>query len=285
MGIDLGGGEVGMAEHDLHTAQVGAVFQQMGGKGVPEGMGRDTLADTGQIGPFFDDVPEGLTTHGVPQAGEKEELVVTGGIEPVAAPLQVGVDPLTGRFTDRHQPLLVPLAQGHQIADRQVDLAQLEPDQLRDPQTGGIEQLQHGQVADILARAAGTGRKKGIHLLGGEEFRQLVQGAGGLDDRSRVDIGVVLDHQELVEHADSRQAARPAARADALFLEHPQEEGDISRADAGRCSAPLLLKVIEIAGQVAAVGLLGVTGKPLFHRQVADEEIQVIVHTCVTRVP
>lgn len=267
-----------MSEHDLYTAQVGAVFQQMGGKGVPECVGRDTLADAGQIGPFFDDVPEGLAAHGVPQTGEKEELVVTCGIEPVADPFQVGADPLAGRFTDRHQPLLVPLAQGHQIADRQVDLAQLEPDQFRDPQTGGVEQLQHGQVADIFARGAGAGRKEGIHLLGGEEFRQFVQGAGRLDNRGRVDIGVVLDHQKLVEHADSRQAARPAARADPLILESAQEEGDISGADAGRCSPSLLLQVIKIAGQVTAVGLLGVGGKPLFHCQVADEEIQIVIH-------
>ena len=39
VGIDLGGGEVGMPQHDLHTAQVGAVFQQVGGKGVPQGVG------------------------------------------------------------------------------------------------------------------------------------------------------------------------------------------------------------------------------------------------------
>ncbi len=34
VGIDLGGGEGGMAEEGLHAAQVGAGVQEMGGKGV-----------------------------------------------------------------------------------------------------------------------------------------------------------------------------------------------------------------------------------------------------------
>jgi len=39
MGVDLCGGKVCVAEHELHTSQVGSVFQQVGGKGVPQGMG------------------------------------------------------------------------------------------------------------------------------------------------------------------------------------------------------------------------------------------------------
>jgi len=34
MGIDLRGGDVGMAEHALHAAQIGAVFEQMGGESM-----------------------------------------------------------------------------------------------------------------------------------------------------------------------------------------------------------------------------------------------------------
>ena len=36
MGIDLGGGDVGVAQHLLHGAQVGAMVQQMGGEGVAQ---------------------------------------------------------------------------------------------------------------------------------------------------------------------------------------------------------------------------------------------------------
>lgn len=39
MGVDLGGGKIRMAQQHLHHPQVGAVVEQMGGKGVAQGMG------------------------------------------------------------------------------------------------------------------------------------------------------------------------------------------------------------------------------------------------------
>ncbi len=39
VGIDLGGGEVAVAEQHLHYPQVGAVIEQMGGEGVTQGVG------------------------------------------------------------------------------------------------------------------------------------------------------------------------------------------------------------------------------------------------------
>ena len=41
MGIDLRGGDIGMAEKLLHRAQIGAPLQEMAGKGVTEHMRRD----------------------------------------------------------------------------------------------------------------------------------------------------------------------------------------------------------------------------------------------------
>ena len=41
MGIDLGGRDVGMAEQRLHDAQIGAVMQQMAGKGMTQHMRAD----------------------------------------------------------------------------------------------------------------------------------------------------------------------------------------------------------------------------------------------------
>jgi hypothetical protein len=39
VGVDLGAGKIGMSQHDLYTAQISAVFQQMGGKGMPQSVG------------------------------------------------------------------------------------------------------------------------------------------------------------------------------------------------------------------------------------------------------
>ena len=47
MGIDLGGGNIGMAQHDLHGPEIGAMFQEMAGKGMAQGMRCDFFTDAG----------------------------------------------------------------------------------------------------------------------------------------------------------------------------------------------------------------------------------------------
>ena len=39
VGINLGGGDVGMPQHFLNTAQISAVIEKMGGEGMPNYMG------------------------------------------------------------------------------------------------------------------------------------------------------------------------------------------------------------------------------------------------------
>ena len=62
-----------------------------------------------------------------------------------------------------------------------------------------------------------------------------------------------------------------------MILEPTEEHGNVSRGNAGGSSPPLVLQVIEIARKIATVRLPGVGGKPLFHRQVADKEIEIVV--------
>ena len=50
VGVDLGGGDVGVAEQGLHDAQVGAAFEQVGGEGVTQ----DVRADAGGVDPGGD---------------------------------------------------------------------------------------------------------------------------------------------------------------------------------------------------------------------------------------
>ena len=45
--VDHGGGDVGMTEKTLNRSNVGYGYQEMGGEGVPQGVGGDPLRDTG----------------------------------------------------------------------------------------------------------------------------------------------------------------------------------------------------------------------------------------------
>src|SRR4051794_17648914 len=55
--IDLGGRYVGVAEHGLHRAEIGAVLQQMGGEAVAQDVRRD-LADAGFEAVALEVLPE-----------------------------------------------------------------------------------------------------------------------------------------------------------------------------------------------------------------------------------
>ena len=56
VGIDLGGGDVGVAEHFLDDAEVGAVVEEMGGEAVAELVGMDFLGEASSGGAFVDDL-------------------------------------------------------------------------------------------------------------------------------------------------------------------------------------------------------------------------------------
>lgn len=56
VGVDLGGGDVGVAEHFLDNAEVGAVIEEVGGKAVAELVGMDFLGEACGGGAFVDDL-------------------------------------------------------------------------------------------------------------------------------------------------------------------------------------------------------------------------------------
>ncbi len=42
VGVDLGGGEIRVAQQHLHYPQIGAMVEQMGGEGVAQGVGESS---------------------------------------------------------------------------------------------------------------------------------------------------------------------------------------------------------------------------------------------------
>lgn len=55
VGVDLGGANVGMAEHGLDGADVGAIHEKVGCERVTESVRGNMLRDAGEASVFFDD--------------------------------------------------------------------------------------------------------------------------------------------------------------------------------------------------------------------------------------
>ncbi len=54
MRVNLGGTDIAVAEHALHTTDVGTIHQKVGGKAVAHGVRADVFGDAREFGIFAD---------------------------------------------------------------------------------------------------------------------------------------------------------------------------------------------------------------------------------------
>src|SRR2546425_12417898 len=77
MGVDLGRCDVGVAEHGLHGAQVGAALEQMAREGVAEHVRRHLGPESGARRGAADDDPERLAREPPPPRGHEKATAIT----------------------------------------------------------------------------------------------------------------------------------------------------------------------------------------------------------------
>src|SRR5688500_104235 len=106
VGVELGGREVGMAEHLLDAAEVGAALEQVGGERVAQQMRVDALGlQAGFLGQPAED-EEGTGPRERPAARIQEELRAVAPVEVRPADGDVAAEGVDGRTAERHDPLL-----------------------------------------------------------------------------------------------------------------------------------------------------------------------------------
>jgi hypothetical protein len=154
MRINLGGRDIGVPQHDLHTTQVGAALQQVGGEAVTKHMGRKPMEY-----PCFPAVsgqkfPKRLAGEATAARGYKKVSAGPALEQSAAAVCEIIFDGADGSLPDWHQTLFITLAGSSQNTKVQVDVADSQPAQLRNPQTSGVNQFQHSAIPQT--RGAGT---------------------------------------------------------------------------------------------------------------------------------
>lgn len=142
MGVDLSGADVGVAEHGLDGADVGAVHEEIGGKTVAEGVGGDMLGDAGCTSVFFDDAFDGA-------GGETAEITrsvnfaLTATIveeewsESILAFVEIGGNPVGGGGRNENGAIFAAFAANDEFATVEIDGVAVEFDEFGDAETAG----------------------------------------------------------------------------------------------------------------------------------------------------
>ena len=161
-----------MTQHLLNGSQIGAVFQQVYGKGMAQGVGGDILLNARFFLIVLDDLPKALATHAFAAHIHKQRMLFLIGDEPGTNIPHIVLQRLHRSGVQRHDALL-SLAAAADKAGGQIDIADIQTDQLTDSNSGGIQQLQHSVVTESLFVHAFGLLQKQLYLPVGEDLRIL----------------------------------------------------------------------------------------------------------------
>lgn len=133
VGVDLGGGDVGVAEHGLDGADVGAVHEEVGGEAVAEGVGGDVFGDASEFGVFLDDALDGTGGEAAVVAASVDFLEVAAVVEEkrgegIGAGVEVIADMLGGGGGDENGAVFLALTADDEFAAVEVDGIAVELD-------------------------------------------------------------------------------------------------------------------------------------------------------------
>ncbi len=156
VGVNFGRGYVGVAEHFLQAAQVGAMVEQVGCKGVAQHMGADfPRIEAGGNGQLFQHERKTLAGDVPFRRGPGGKQVMFGLSVPRGQKFGPQREPCRQSIArgggKRHHALLVALAAHDQAPFIARHGSEREAHQLRDPQAGGVEHFQQRHHSDALA--------------------------------------------------------------------------------------------------------------------------------------
>jgi len=148
MRIDLGRRDVGVAEHFLDGAEVGPALEQVGGKGMAEGMRRDGLLDAGSVDVASEDFPGTHARERLATSIQEEDALPLPFLEFRALLADVGRNGRDRGSADGHEALLAAFAENTDQLLLENEVAHAERDPFGDTKTGAIGQLEHRAIAE-----------------------------------------------------------------------------------------------------------------------------------------
>ena len=259
-----------MAQQQLHHTQIRAVIDQMRGKRMTQTVRRQR-GQPDLLRVFRHHLPGQLPRN--PHFFLRHENIRARLPFQQLRPrgVQIAFQPVRRHLTQRHDALLVALADGIDHAARQIQFVQRQLYCLAHAQSGGIHQFQQGFVAQSMRRVRVGGGEQRVDLRFAHGLRQAARYFGGLQIAAGIVVPLLRIIQILIPFFHGGQGARLGAR---LFV------GGINRI--GKLAAvgvlPVGLRVGQAFGhlvQIMAVGFQRVVREPLLQPQVFKESVDV----------
>ena len=151
--------DVGVAEHLLDAAQVGAALEQVGGERVAQEVRMHAAGlEARAVGELAQD-EKGAGAGQRAAAGVEEEIGPVAPVEMRATERHVAAERLGRRPAERDEPLLVALPDDAHDPGLEVDRRLAQADGLGDPQPRAVEELDEGAVAQRTRRRSPRRRR------------------------------------------------------------------------------------------------------------------------------
>ncbi len=271
--VDRRRGNVRVPQQHLHSAQVGAVVEQVRGERMAQGVRRQWRGDAGLARVALHQLPEHHARHGRTGAratrGDEQILARQAAQDGGTALGEVTLQPVARHLAEGHQALFVALAGDAQHLLHQPQVPGLERDQFAHAQTARVHQLQHGAVAQAQRRVFVGRVQQRLHLRLAQRLGHTQRLARRGQPQRRVGGDEALAQRPAEVAAKHREApvGRGGARLRVAFGEVPV---DVGLERLGQGLAVGTQPGVE-QGQVATVGIERVFRQPLFEPEAVDE--------------
>ena len=145
MGVDLGGGNIGMTEHLLHNPKVRASLKQVRSKGVSELMRREIPLDTGYQGRTPHNVVEGHTRDWLTLLADEDEITMLALQKFRARMFEIIGEGFFRMLTKGNQPFLATFTARSYDTEFKMEFLEAQSTELRCAQSRCVEQLHRGR--------------------------------------------------------------------------------------------------------------------------------------------
>ncbi len=206
MCIDLSSTETAMSQKLLDTAKVSPAIEHMGGEGVAESMWADGWVQIGLGQVFIELSPDAAGAE--PLAGLVHEQGLLCSFIGSVLLLSLGEV-----FCNKFQSSLAGWGQSlsasftPDVKDSlvKIDVGYIQAHQLADADPGGVDDLEHSQVAQAQEGASIRCAEKGLDLVLLEELGQTFFLLGSADDSNRAGLQISPADQEFIERSQGSQ--------------------------------------------------------------------------------